>query len=409
MANKSTPNMTDTPTRVKKKNPLLIFVCVFLALATLFGATLGIISLVLDERAVVVYGGVRMNEGVASYFLSRYRVEYERALRAEGYDPDADGFWESEYKDGVSFAEHLKEGGYQHLRGIVAENYIFNTMRSLTGEEKDALATTAAEVLEYQAGGDEDEFNARAEKYGFDYGDFCDAVIMDYKASYSFEAMYGEGGISIASDSVVCGSYLNEYTHVSLLLLRESTRLENDENRYLTDSERAENAALLAKYDAAYEAYLTDSDGALTPTAFEKWLTESHDSGTDWITTGYYFHPSAAATAEFDSAVPGVVEAAYKLKMNSFGKITVKLPLTVDGEEIEETVHVFMYRYPPASGAYADSDMSEVWFSDFYSDAAVHFYNTNVTDVLQRVEQGGSFDDVDITKIATNVEFVPRG
>ena len=231
---------------------------------------------------------------------------------------------------------------------------------------------------------------------------------MEYKASCAFAAMYGEGGINISADSVVCGSYLQEYTHVSLLFLRESTRLENDENRYLTEEERAENAALLAKYNAAYEAYLSGGDGALTATAFEKWLTESHDSG-DYITSGYYFHPDAETTAEFDSAVPGIVELAYELDMYEFSRTTIKIPLAVDDVEIEETVHVFLYRYPPVTGAYLDSDMSETWFSDFYSDVAVHFYDKNLAEIIAKVEAGGSYDDVDITKIATNTEFVPRG
>ena len=54
------------------KRALLVFIAAFLSLALVFGATLGIISIVKRSNSVVSYDGVTMSAPVASFFVSRF-------------------------------------------------------------------------------------------------------------------------------------------------------------------------------------------------------------------------------------------------------------------------------------------------------------------------------------------------
>ena len=54
----------------KKNSFLLIFVCVFLGISLILGATLGIIVGVSEAKAVASYNGIRVDRQTASYLAS---------------------------------------------------------------------------------------------------------------------------------------------------------------------------------------------------------------------------------------------------------------------------------------------------------------------------------------------------
>ena len=397
----------------KRSRVVIIFVSVFLAALIIFGATLGIIAAVKHAGAVYTYNGTVMEKSVAAFFTSRFKVDYFAALRNEGIEPiDSEEFWESEYKDGVSYRDSFKSLLGNHLKEILVANYIFDNCSSLTSEDKEKIEKTVSEVVEYKADGSVDRFNEMAAEYGFDYNSFKEAVTMYYKASNAFIAMFGEDGTNILSDSTVCGSYLNEYTHVSLVIVRESTKLnasENGDNVFLSDEEKAKRAEYINSIHTALEAYKNDTDEKMTTTAFENLLDDEENSATTWREIGYYFNENAEKTAEFAELFPDVVKKAYEMEMYSFAEVEMSLIIDMeDGGEYEEKIHVFMYKYPPTDGAYADEDASNYWFSDFSSDAAVYIYMKYLNEYRDGVENGGYYDKFDGEGIPVNIELVPR-
>lgn len=398
-------------TKTKKNRAVIIFISVFLALVILLGVIIGVISAVRHANAVVEYNGVTVNRKIASFFISRLKVDY----LSEHNGHDDESFWNSEYKDGVTYGQDFLSIAEQHLREIVATNYMFDSIRSLTAEEKKMIENTASDILGLQADGDVEKFNSIAEKYGFDYDSFCDAVGMYYKTANVVDVLFGADGIKISQDATTCASYLNEYTHVSLLIVRESTKLkagsegESDKNVYLDSSERAEREAYIKKLHDAFDAYKNGTDGQMSASSFETWLLDEENSATTWREEGYYFHKNAEMTDEFSAEFPGLVEKAYEMKMNSFEELelTTKIEME-DGSEIDEKIHVFMYRYPVADGAYANKEMTDYWFSDFYADASVYLYFKLLAEYSAEATLGGYGNKFDYLGVAVNEEIVIR-
>ncbi len=397
--------------KFKKNRAVIIFICVFLAAVIILGAVLGIISAVRYSNAVVAYNGVTVNHKIAAYFVSRLKVDY----LSEHTGNDNGDFWNSEYRDGVTYGEDFERLAEQHLKEIAVMNYMFDSIRSLTADEKDVIKNTAEEILSLQAGGSVEKFNEIAEKYGFDYDSFCDATEMYYKAAYAFDVLYGSEGINISQDATVCGSYLNEYSHVSLIFVRERTKLkegsegESERNVYLDANELAERDEYIKKLNTALDAYKNGKDGQMSAESFEIWLMDEENSATKWRNTGYYFHKDAAATKEFSERYPGIAEKAYEMELYSFDKLELTASVEMeDGTEISEKMHIFMYKYPVANGAYADKEMLEYWFSDFYGNASVHLYLKLLEEYSAAATLGGYGDKFDYVGVAENEEIVIR-
>ena len=398
-------------TKPKKNRAVIIFISVFLAAVITLGAVLGIISAVRYSNAVVEYNGVTVNHKIASFFISRLKVEY----LSEYSGADNDGFWNSELGDGVTYRQDFERIAEQHLKEIAVTNYMFDSIRSLTAEEKTVIKNTVADVLDLQAGGSVEKFNEIAGKYGFDYSSFCDAAQMYYKTAYAFDVLYGSEGINISQDATVCGSYLNEYSHVSLIFVRERTKLkggsegESERNVYLDENELAEREEYIDKLHAALEAYKNGGDGQMSAESFEKWLMDEENSATMWRNTGYYFNEDAATTKEFSKMYPGIAEKAYEMELYSFDELELTVPVEMeDGTEISEKMHVFMYKYPVADGAYADKDMSEYWFSDFYENASVYLYLNLLEEYSAAATLGGYAEKFDYVGVKENEEIFIR-
>ena len=391
----------------------IIFVAVFLILLIGLIAAVGIVSSIRYKNSVFTIDGMRMDKEVASFFVSMYRTEYTAAMRAQGKNPDKDGFFDELAEDGRTNREVYEELCASYLKQILAASYIFDSVRELKKEEEEDINRVVREVLEYKANGSVDTFNTMAEPFGFDYDSFHDAVTMYYKALSSFSALYGAEGAGISQNATVCGSYLQEYTHVSMIIVRTESKLitdgeGQDYNIMLDANERAARQALIASMDAAMDAYKNDTDGKMTLPAFQNWLSTSTDSGRDWLATGYYFHESAEMTDEFSEAFPGVVETAYEMQMGSFASLWTNIDIVVDGEVHSERVKVYLYRYEVTPGAYSDGRMSDVWFSDFYTDAAVYLFNSKLNEYMTLVEDGGYLEQFSYVSIGKNIDLIPR-
>ena len=394
------------------KRALIIFIAAFLSLALVLGATLGVIAIVKRAGSVVSYDGVTMNKEVASFFVSRFKVEYISALRSSGVNAtDTEAFWSSKDDTGATYGESFRTLAEQYLKEVVATAYLFDRYAKLNKEDKEKIKATCRDVLEYQAGGDEDKFNETAAKYGFDYDSFCDAVELLYKSTSSYSAIYGADGTGIYGDNASCEKYLSEYSHVQFIFIRTSQKLTTDSDGNtvlvdLTESERAERAALIDTLAKAIDATKTGADGQMTPAMFEIYLDKKYNDGdTSMNSTGYYLHENAETTAELAVAFPEVVKVALEMENGQFEKVVTT---TVDEDNLIGMDAVcFIYKYVPTSGAYKTPSL-ERWFSDFYSDASEKMFVESVSALIKDAKTTDKLSELDIVAIPKNTELVPR-
>ena len=394
------------------KRSLVIFIAVFLSLALAFGATLGIITAVKAAGSVVSYEGITMSKPVASFFVSRFKVEYLSALRATGVNAaDTEAFWTSKDDTGATYGEKFNSLAVQYLKEIVSTAYLFDRYSGLKKEDKEVIKKTCNDVLDYQANGDESIFNDMAAKYGFDYDSFCEAVELLYKSSSSYSVIYGADGTGIYNDSASCEKYLAEYSHVQLIFIRTEQKLTTDyEGKEvlvdLTAPEKAERMELIDTLSAAIDAITNDTDGQMTPAMFEIYLDGKYNDGdTSMNSTGYYFHEDAETTMEFSEAFPEVVKAALEMKNGEFRRVTTSL---VDEDNLIGMEGVcFIYKYAPTEGAYKTSSL-ETWFSDFYAHASEHLFVESVATLIADAKTTDKLAELDIVAIPKNTELVPR-
>lgn len=395
-----------------KKHALLVFVAAFLSLALIFGATLGVIAIVKRANSVVSYDGVTMTKPVASFFVSRFKVSYLSALRASGVNAvDTDEFWASADESGESYGDKFTTLAVQYLKEVVSTAYLFDRYAGLTKADKETIKKTCSDVLEYQAGGDEERFNEMAAPYGFDYKSFCDAVELLYKSSSSYGAIYGADGTGIYNDTASCEKYLSEYSHVQLIFIRTEQKLTTDgEGKTvlvdLTDEEKAERAEIIKTLTDAIEALETGADGQMTPAMFEIYLDEKYNDGdTEMNNTGYYFHEDADTTAEFSEAFPEVVKAALEMKTGEYRKVKTTL---IDEDNLIGMEGVcFIYKYAPDLDAYKSASL-ENWFTDFYSDASEHLFVESVSSLIADAVVSDKLSKINIVAIPKNTVLVPR-
>ena len=394
------------------KRALIIFVAAFLSLALVLGATLGIISMVKKAGSVVSYEGIIMNKQVASFFVSRFKVEYISALRSSGVNAsDTEAFWSLKDDTGVTYADKFRTLAEQYLKEVVASAYLFDRYAKLNKEDRESIKSTCRDVLEYQANGNEEEFDERAARFGFDYDSFCDAVELLYKSVNSYNVIYGTDGSGIYSDNASCEKYLSEYSHVQFIFIRTEQKLTTDVDGKtvlvdLTESERAERLALIDSLSRAIDAAETNDDGQMTPAMFEIYLDGKYNDGdTSMNATGYYLHENAETTVEFAEAFPEVVKTALEMEKGQFEKVVTTV---IDADNLIGMDSVcFIYKYEPASGAYKIPAL-ERWFSDFYSDAAERMFVESVSALIKDAKTTDKLVELDIVAIPKNTEFVPR-
>jgi len=387
---------------------VIITVCAVLALAILVGGVFGVIYAVRQANAVVSFEGTLMSEGVASYFISRFKVDYISATKGAS---DTAEFWGKMREDGLTEGEFFEKMAVLYLREITVTCYLFDRYHTLNADDRRVIKNSAEDVLELQMGGDIDAFNREGAKYGFDYDDFTDAVEMLYKSAHSFAVIYGADGSGVSYDTAACESYLDEYSHVKLIFIRTDDLLVTgvdgrEELVPLTSEQRAEREKNAAALRGAIAALKSGEDGQITPEMFDIYLEKHSDGDHTMDGIGYYFHRDSETTAEFAEAFPTVVSAALDMKVGEYREVKTEL---IDADEkIGFNGYCFIYKYPKKSGDYA-SAAQERWFSDFYKNAARAAYLGAIADISPMVKCGKRLDGMDFTLIPKNTEIVLRG
>jgi hypothetical protein len=177
----------------------------------------------------------------------------------------------------------------------------------------------------------------------------------------------------------------------------EGNRIYDEEGkavmRKLTEEERLEKQGIIDTLTAAIEAKKNGGDMQITPEMFALYLAKS-DGDSKMYDKGYYFRENAEKTAEFATAFPEVVERALDMGLYEYDKVDCSIGVC------------FIYKYDVEEGAYSSSE--NVFFSDFYSDAADYLYSDILNTLKSDVYFSDSFDEIDILEIPYLEEFYVR-
>ncbi len=394
--------------KINTKKLVIIFVCAFLAAVLVFGITLGVILAVRNSRAVVRYKSVSMDGEVLSFFETYYKYQYKTMLTNSGVKnvDDTEEFWNTVSDSGKTYGELLKEGAKEYVSAVLAANHIFNSYSSLSSADKEKIADAARKTLEYKAESDKKLFDSGAEKYGFDYDSYKDAVKMLYKATYAQSAVYGADGSNLQGYPELAGEYLSEYSHVKLLIIRTETtfaldaagnRLPSNDGgdalRDLTESEKAERAELISEIRGYIDA-IGNGGVEMGALMFEEYLEEHDEGDAEKHTDGYYFHKNSSYTAEFSEELGRIVEKAYQMKLDSFDEVTLDFGVC------------FIYKYQPTDNAYK-MNVNEDCFADFYINAANSIFESQLEELIGEVTFTDKYDPNSIITKPYNYIYTP--
>lgn len=393
----------------KRLNPLFLTVVITVALALIFGAVMGIILAVRNARAVVSYGGVRMDKGVASYLAATYKDIYiEKLNDNQIYAYDHEEFWSEEYEDGVTFGELLRSETENYIRSVAVGAYLFDRYSTLSRDEKKNIRDAADAVLLDKAGGDKRKFNEAAESMGFDYSDFLRASELLYKAKEAKALIYGNKGSVLESGAfpAECEKYMSTFSYVQLLFIRTEYEYETDgegnylrnpdgslKRRELTREELVERLADVEEIRRAIDAYNNDGDNQMSPESFISFIEKyPYD---DYAKTGYYLSVYSSYTYGFAEEVD--LELTLDLLDMEVGEYA----------EFDTEYGICFARCAEADKNAYKQDSLSVFFSDFYSDAANYLYEEACLELMPEVLVKDKYGEViDSVKIQANGEFV---
>ncbi len=423
---KTTAKNENRGSRVKK-NPLFITVAVIASLALAAGIALGVVTLVLSGRAVMVYEGVRLEKKTASYLISTYKTDYIKQLKVSGitYAEDSEDFWKKQNPDGTgSFGEGFSRAAEQYLKEILVGVHLYDKNAELSKKTEEAIEKNAAQVAEYyyKSEGFEARFEADAAKMGYDYKSYLEAAKMLYKASMAWSIIYGSSGEGAAALSAECQEYLESaYSHVELAFVRTKSTFKLDEDggrvenmgsyelRDLSNQEEEERLSRINLTKTLIENYNNgiSGDTVITPLTIEALAKDyKSDQSAERIEKGYYFSLTSEYTESFlsegGSDLSSIVSTADALKINSAGNAFGVCELQLEGIDGKETVYCFIYKSAPAANAYADADLSD-FFTDFFSDAVRYYIHPKDVNVRSSgVKVKDKFYEMQIAAIPQN-------
>ena len=402
----------------KRPNLLLTVVAISLAVLLVFGLVLGGILIAREIWSVASFGDVYIDEGVACFLASSFKYQYLVALGEEAFDSEL--FWQKESEGGKTYGDMLQEECENYIRGVLVGAYLYNMTKSLSQTEREYLDTNTREVLEYRANSSVETFNSMSAEMGFDYDDFCVGTELIYKAVAAKNVLYGTGGSELKSGGHFDDTnlYYSTFARVRMLIIRtevdfvidngEVVRDSNGQYKTytLSDTDKQVRASDIAEIERLIEGVHMDYDEQISEYYFTSML-KKYNPYDDFKDSGYYFGNMSEYTAGFAEEVSeangfdkglgdSVIELSMSLSVGEYGEI-----------EYSGGV-IFLYKMPLDAYAYLNPEY-EVFFTDFFPDAANYLFMKNLDDYSPLVNLKDTFYNIDVQALPYNSQFVIKG
>ena len=408
MKNKSLTNIEEGQVLISKG--IMIFISIFLVLVLLFGTVFGAIFAIRHKNAVIEYGDLTMDREVASFFLSYYKTQYMAALSEaiKMQVPDDEWFWYSEYEDGKTYGDALKEASIEYIKSILVKAHLFDSYTEITDEGEAFIDKCIDEILTQRGGSNVESFNASVREYGFSFNSFRKAAKLLYKAKNAEALIYGVSGENVADRADVCAEYLNTYSHVKLLFIRTENEflLDKDGNRVpgpegdtlrpLTETERIERQNAINTIRESILAYEKNENGQMTPEFFDIQLKKYDSAGELFHKYGYYLNEKSTYTQGFARNISeDVAKKAINMELNSYAEI-----------ELDYGV-CFIYKYKTENNAYLLKGL-DIFFDDFYTGCASYAFAKDVSILSTDALIKEKFFDINVITLPYNPVYIPR-
>ena len=343
----------------------------FIALMLALAFAMPLLSCSSDRgRTVLEYEKARVGERMFGYWLAHYKNVYLHSVEGAS---DTDEFWDTELDDGQTAEEYITSVIVDNVKRYVACEWLFDYMNlKLTSDMKKEVRAGIDEICNELFEGDEEKFAEHLASLGIDEDILYDAYIMDVKAEYIREYLYGVSGIIQVPDSDRMAYLKDNYVHVIHIYVNDEFKFKQDENdEYVTGEDghtvrvelTDEEKAAAAEKIAAIRKGIDDS------TPFEElWAEYSEDK---LYPDGYYLLPKTPF-------IPEVVDAAFGLEIGE----TVEL-------HTEYGTH-FLKRYD-MTGTPWDDYGNEDFFDDFEDDMRAYLFTVMLSETTEKVK---SYDDI---------------
>ena len=409
-------------TRVKRNKKILISIVSLLVTVVLaFGVVIGTVATLRDSRAVVKYGGSSADMGVTSYLSATFKAVFMADI-GESYDTLE--FWQSEAYSGKTYGEMLEEATLEYIKGVIVGAYLFDRYSSLTKEEREKIEIACNEILDYKAGGSEEQFNSESAAMGFDFDDFKRATELIYKSEMAKHVIYGTNGASLEAGARYeeCDTYYNnKFSHVKILYIPTKEKLVTDsdnkleldiDGKYVTDYYTAleimERQTDIAEIRRLILGYNNDADEQMSPEFFDL-MQEKYNISQEFLDTGYYFSPYSSYTAGFAQESSTLLPDGYREAFCKMLNAVIESSFTLSVGQYQEIEGdygiVFIYKYANAPYAYLGST-NAAQFHDFFEDAADYLYSSSVSAINPEVSVRDGYSDIDVSLIPYNYKFV---
>ena len=350
---------------------LITAVCVLIALLLIVGALLVAFS----PKTVMEYGGVRVDKEMYSYWLSYFKKEIMAEYKING-SRDTEAFWQSEYKDGLSYEEYFGRMADERIKAkIVAANMYDSFGQNLPDYALEDINIYLSELVDFVGDGSEKTFNEIAAQYGTDYDAVKKVAVCDYKAELLFNLIYGADGSYITDEEKVT-YYKENFSRVKVIFINTK-----DEN--LSASELDEKNKMIEMLDLTLGEDISEE-------RFDSLMSiYSDDTASDYYKNGFYLSPSS------DYPVQEVTMTALSMQVGDLKKV-----------ESKYGVH-YILRLELDDNAYDEEENSD-WFDSFIYEASLNLFDRSVKEKVGEVSVNEKEKSkVSFAKIKYNYEIKP--
>ncbi len=352
---------------------------VLIILASLILVSIIIVALAIilaSPKAVMKYKEASIDEKMYSYWLSYFKKELMVEHGISGSD-DTPDFWNTEYSEGESYAEHLCKLADDRIKAkLVAVQMYDEYGQELPDYAKTDIENYLLELVDYVGEGSKEELNRIAADYGTDYNAIKRVAECDYKIELLFNLRYGADG-SYIGEAEKDVYYRDNYARIKVIFV--DTKSED-----LTDEQLASKNDTLALLDDIVKEEKAD----------EKYFSElmssySDDKASTLYENGFYLSTST------DYPIREVVDSAFSMEVGELKRV-----------ESEYGVH-YILRLELDEKAYETEENSD-WFENFEYAASISAFDKMIKEKVDEVETNErEKSKVSFAKIKYNYEIKP--
>ena len=207
---------------------------------------------------------------------------------------DTDDFWQSEYSDGLTYADYLDGLVLEDVKTTAVCMMLYNEYRlSLTDSVKDSIESEISDYLTEYAGGNKSTLNSALSKYGANIDILRNIKTANAKRTLVFSYLFGEGGEKALTDTDFEQYYMDNYYRCQIIYINNKFEYVLDENgNYTTNTDgsyvtRALTGEALEKKNAAIKAV---NDGLAEGRSFDELYKEysEEQESIGSYTNGFY-------------------------------------------------------------------------------------------------------------------------